>query len=430
MLSTVLLGLLAAPPLSDESFEQGTGAWNVYDLRAGHTGAVSSLAAHGGDGGFRFVDQVVNEGVYGPVLNWPVPLAAASGTLFFRAWVRFSGVTSTSVGTQFANAHRLEPGASVLGLSHLYGTPSRFTTEGNGLDDAGLVTNAGFGPQLADDGGWHLVEFKVAGLPGDRLETVVARDGVVVIDELAPFRSRGDFQYFELGFVYSYGDRFAGTLDVDDVRTGSSPLGSTLRVSTSTPWSAGRCAPITVSLVDSWDGGLVEASRDVPFALGGPGVEVFSDSSCQVRGATGLASMASSVALSGRAADAGMVVLRVDSLDFIGGALSVQVAPIDGGRDASVEIDAGADAGADGGGDAGVDAGSDAGTDGGLDAGVDAGSDAGSDAGVGFDAGVAGVGLPGRYAVGCGCTPVPGWSTALWILVCALAGAVRRRRLG
>lgn len=383
----VLVSLLAAPPASDESFEQGLGSWNPFGVDAMHALTRSSAAAHRGSFGLRFVDGVVNEGRYGPVVSWPVPTALASGPLYLRVWGRFSGVANQSVGVQFANAHRLQPGAAVMALSYL-ASPPRISNEGNGLDDAGTVANSGFGPELADDGGWHLYEYRTSGVGAQGLEYATARDGVVLVDAPAPLSSRGVFEYLEVGFVFSYGDRFAGTLDVDDLRTSGAPLASRLRLEGKSAASEGECVAVRVSLVDSWDGGVVEAAIDHDLMVtvnDGPAAP--NNLSCA--GALALPqvpSQATSTVIIVRASDAGTMRVRVESIDLIGAELTV-----------TVEADGGVMA-----------------PDSSVDAGVDDGGSVDAE-----DAGLTG---ERRYRVECGCSES---ASAPWLVGLCLLGLAR-----
>jgi hypothetical protein len=433
-----------AAPLTNEDFEVGTNQWSIYATAAGHQAVRAPEARHAGLFGLRMTDTIAGpETLAGPLLNWQVPQDAGVGPVYVRFWGRITGVDPSSSGVQFANIHRVDPLPSVLGVSFHEAQPS-LDVEGNGYNTGGMLTSWSAGLQTPTFGQWELYEYRAKARPDDRVEYAVARDGVVLVEGVTPLLSLGRFSYAEVGLIYSFNDRFAGTFDVDDLRSSLAPMASRLAILAPAEWQVGACVPVFVRPVDSWDGGGVSADTSDPIIIASffGAATVYSDLACSVLGAPELPVGSMGVAFSMMAtAPANNVRVTVTTTDLVSGFLRVRF--VDAGVDGGGAVDAGPDAGRSDGGaiDAGrpdsgpTDAGSlDAGTpDGGsADAGAPDGGLTSSDAGTSdagrIDAGTVdgldgGPGAPAAFAVGCGCASQTWFGAAL-----ALVALLTRRR--
>jgi MYXO-CTERM domain-containing protein len=307
--ATASAGITVRDDFDDPAFPPP--GWTVYaSSPAGVSVSRSPGAAHRGQGGLRLLDQdAVSPNNNPAYLTLQVPPGEA---YFFRFWLKTSGNgVGTPVPLWFASG-----GSGLLGL-RMTGTG----TQPLFLVEVGAPAGVDVSPGRFIGNGWHLVETSLLNMGTRQGSARVMVDG----EELAAF-SDLDWRGWQitrvlLGEMFSTIPGFQGTLDFDDVRGGSTPLASRLRVSLDGPLRVGDCSRAEISLTDSFSGAAapVPASLAPALEVEGPGM-LFADPGCTLVATwIDLERDALSAPVYLRAHDAGEVRVTATDLDYLEG---------------------------------------------------------------------------------------------------------------
>lgn len=262
------------------TFETPPGQWSAQvGVRAGNTLALSSMAAHRGASGLRFVDvnAGLDAGVEGELRKALSP--ALNGDVFFRVWVRVSGASATgeaALGGIWSSASpSLEVRATVSQPGGVIELWSRARSDGALVK---TTTSASLPP-----GTWHLLEGGALGVGTANGEARLWLDGQSIANRTGLDWSGLTVDHLSLAEYASNDLRFTGTVDFDDHRSGRSALGSMVKVIADvSSLGIGDCKWVTVSLIDS----LRNTAATVPYPLtidlssDGAGDGFYTNSSC------------------------------------------------------------------------------------------------------------------------------------------------------
>jgi uncharacterized protein (TIGR03382 family) len=236
------------------------GVWSSHQT-ASVSWSLTALAAHRGNAGLRIQDNDSSSGAgQWAWLEYDFPGGAGIlSSYYLRAWVRFTG---TQLGD--SSVIRLaSPGPPYCEVVNALILPRYFA---KALDAVG--TNYSVGASVTgSEGPWQLIELGLTGM-----NTADAGFGLWIDGGYAArYPGHLDFTATQVGRVlfgepYASDSSFTGTIDLDDVRTTTSPPASTLGVSGPATVSVGACNAFGLQLSAS-NGSPAPAPYDFPASI-------------------------------------------------------------------------------------------------------------------------------------------------------------------